>query len=378
MISLRDCGAKGDGSDDTEAIRAWAEKIKGGHGYVPPGTYCYSGSWSIPAPCRIDGALSVFLRTDNRASITNANMRWTTEVDAVNGGPPIDRDVLINGVTFASKQLPVNRDVSFFALVGVARWKFRDCVFRGAQVDAIVLHNHERVDFDGCEITDWGIRTHDGGVGQYVGGCAVFSWGLGGKRLRITNCDVYDGAGGLWLQDIDETTLTGVRVHNCTEFDLVGMGKLSVGGVNIFHGAVRVDVSGHNAELHGEEWILGLSVFADADGCNVYNSNPRNALMPGNIYLRPGPGEACVTIASHGAWAGVGDHPPECVLIDGGLMCDTNRKAAHAVLVVDAANGEVGPMQHVTVSNNNTGDKKQWREKPVQTERKGVTAVHNG
>lgn len=378
----QDFGAKGDGvTDDTAALRAWAERCRGAHGYAPPGTYCYSDTWVFHAPCRMEGAgsdLVTFKRIDVRAMVGNAYPVWSPEVDEVHGGPPIDAMIQLSNMTFAGeKDAFVPPGSTFMAFIGVRKLKMRDVVFRDVNLDLLVLHNCEDMDTDGCEWRDWGIREYDGPVGHYVGGCAVFVWHAV-RRLRMTNCDVHDGAGGLWLQDIPETILTGTRVRNTTEFSIVGFGKLSVGAANVFSRVARVDVSGHPAELHGDEWLLGLSIFADADGSCLYVSNPHNVLLPANLYLRPGAGDSCVTVASHGEWAGVGT-APECASVQASLMCDRkdddpNSRAAHAVLVTDQGGG---PMANVVVANNNTGDKRQWRDKPVQTERKGVQTVHN-
>lgn len=377
-LTPQEFGARGNGvTDDTEALRAWASEICGGHGYVPRGRYPYSGSWSIFSESRIDGAgagVSVFQSVNSTAGICNARPRWTTAVDPENGGAPLDRDIFVSNVCFAGQSdAAIPQGGSPIAFVGVDRIKFRDCLFKGFRSDLIVLHNITRADFDAVEMTDWGRLEHHGPVGHYVGGCAIFAW-HGVERVRMTNCDIHDGAGGLWLQDVPETILLGTRINNTCEFDVVGVGKRSAWAVNIFGACQRLDVSGHNAELHGEEFIYALNVHADAAGSNVYASNLRNVLLPGNLCLRPGPDQAGITLASHGLWAGVGDHPPECVSIEANLFCDQNKQAAHAVLVTDQ---DGGPVKDVRVANNNTGNAKQWHVKPVQTERKGVTLLHN-
>ncbi len=375
----QDFQAKGDGkADDTEALQNWGAALNGAHGYVPPGTYCYSDSWAFHAPCRVEGAssaLAVFRRTDTKAAIGNANMRWSLEVDPVGGGDPLDDYVQIEGVSFAGDPNAVlPHSTSFLAFVGLDRLKMRDVVLRDCNLDLLVLHNCRYVDLDHCELRNWGIRTHvTPGDGTYVGGCAVFCW-HSVLYLRMVNCDIHDGAGGLWLQDVDETVLTGTRVRNTTEFDLVGVGLRSVVAANILGRTARVDVSGHNAELHGEEFVYGLNVHTDADGSNLYGSNFRNVILTGNLYLRPGPGATAITLASHPPSAGVGDHPPECVLIETSLCCDPSGQAANAIRVVDAGGGN---MTDVVIGNNNTGDPKQWTAGPLALERKGVTQVHN-
>lgn len=378
ILTPQHFGAKGNGTtDDTAALRAWTAAIAGSMGYVPAGVYCYSESWALHSDTRIAGAgksVARFKATNVTASITNANPRYSTAVDPDGGGDPIDHDIEISNVGFeGDPNAAVPNSVSFMAFVGVARLTFKSCWFRDRLLDLIILHNTSDVWLDGCRMSNWGKLTHPTpGDGQYVGGCAVFAW-VYNERLRITNCDIHDGAGGLWLQDCPETILTGTRVWNTREFDVVGVGKRSVYAVNTFGRTIKVDVSGHTAEIHGEEFIYALNVHADAAGSNIYASNLRNALLDGNLCLRPGPGAAAITLASHGAWAGVGD-PPECVTIAGNLCCDELKRAAHAVLVTDHGGG---PVANVVVTDNNAGDKEQWTGKPVQVERKGVVAVHN-
>lgn len=379
----QDFGAVGDGfTDDTDALRQWSAAIAGSMGFVPKGVYCWSDNWSIQTGTRIDGAgksTAIFKRRNAAAQISNARPRWATWVDPVNGGEPIDHDISISNVCFAGEpDAVVPFSGNFITFVGVEGLTLRDVLFRDVRSDCLVLHNWHNVLIDACEFSNWGDNRpfENPGHGLYAIGAAIFCWGPGGL-IRITNSVAISGGLGFWISG-EPAIVIGNVINDVDEACLVGFGKGSIVLGNHLGRVRRKDVSGNNTEAGGGEYVYVGNYHADADGANAYFSNLQNTVIASNLMVRANQAKAGntsnITLASHGAWAGVGDKPPQCVTIAGNVCCDEDHNATHAINVTDQGGGT---MAHVLVSDNNSGRPEQWQGIPVRTERKGVTAVHN-
>ena len=143
FVSIRDFGAKGDGStNDTDAInRALSQIFKTGFNeteplarrkiYFPGGTYIINNTLSIPPYAKLvgDGTSSTFIvqTQGNRTLANTVDSSFQNGSSLGSGGALLPHDIEIDGIQFFNSNTSVSR--TLFLIDSASNIKIKNCTF---------------------------------------------------------------------------------------------------------------------------------------------------------------------------------------------------------------------------------------------------------
>lgn len=201
FVSIRDFGAKGDGStNDTDAInRALTQIYKTGYNeteplarrkiYFPGGTYIINNTLSIPPYAKLvgDGISSTFIvqTQGNRTLANTVDSSFQNGSSLGSGGALLPHDIEIDGIQFFNSNASVSR--TLFLIDSASNIKIKNCTFF-ANVAAGSYPN--LITIDDTVTTARSINISDSKF--LKGGNAISLLGDNVTDVTVQNC-VFDG-----------------------------------------------------------------------------------------------------------------------------------------------------------------------------------------
>lgn len=306
-ISVRDFGAKGDGStDDTAAFVAaeTAALAQGRQLHVPSGTYCINGQWTVRV--HVHGYGATIKQTQASVSSSNAFGTVTIAADDITiNGLSVDAGLKTSGFTGDGKSRLTLRDCKasncvnlgfgFYGGTDVVLWNCRASNVRYA----VTPSTGEPADpffFGGCTRSRWiscvaedfrriGFVADANGSTKCQQIQAIFC-----TARNANNCDdsTTEYNGGFWAENTNS-----VDWLYCVATDIAGnagqtsgrvVGLWALGGGNNSRGSISVigcRVFGGSGYMPNGIAITGSGTFADVVVADCYVSKARTGLMTG-------------------------------------------------------------------------------------------------